>query len=385
MSTVLIPANLDYVPFNDTDLFYIRVCITPENWHSFDKNPELLNHIRLNYFTGCNSSYPRFDPASWPYKLHPCPEHKLISLTDRPTFSDFETITTIRVQELKLLAENYNEIYFFYSGGIDATTVLCSMLINWDKVTLSKLRVVMNQYSIDENPMMFRDHIEGKFAIIPIEDFYSRKIVFSNDAIYTGGMCADKIFGYDGVIEFDTRYPDKYQKPWRLNRDTIIDHFSSLSKSRDSGIFAYETVAESIERFLPESESIFDFLSWISFNWGYNNGVYSMAWALGHLPNEIDSKKWLSENCFIFFNSEEYQYWHLGTIDSPERMGSNAKMHKYAAKKYIYDFNKDIDYFLNKNKEKSLPRNPEHNSMYRFYAVDTNYTFYYQQSPVTPW
>ncbi|MEI6568497.1 MAG: hypothetical protein WCR20_17590 [Verrucomicrobiota bacterium] len=386
MSTIIIPSDLDHVPFDNTDLLYLRVHLTPENYNSFDNNPDLLNNIRLSFFTGTPASYPRFDPGSWPYKLHVAPEQNLITnLVNNPTFSDFETITTSRVNELKKRAEKYEEIYFFYGGGIDATVMLCAMLINWDEHTLSKVRLVMSQSSIDENPLMYRDYIRGKFNIIRAAEFYSGKYKLSNDAMFTGGWGADDISGYDSLPQFDAAYPGAYKNPWRKNIDLLVDYLSSRSGERKDGVFSVDTIKTSLEKHRIEVDTVFDFLSWVPFNWGYNIGVYAMSYSFGHVPDNIDHKKWIQENCFTFYNCEEFQYWHLGTIGSEVRMGATANMYKYSAKKYIYDFNKDREYFINKLKIKSTPLNIEYGSMHRMYAVDTDYNFYYQQSPQTPW
>ena len=386
MSTIIVPSNLDQVPFDDKELLYIRVQLTPENYGSFTDKPDLLNNIRLCFFTGTPASYPRFDPGSWPYKLHAAPEQHLITnLVNNPAHLVIETITTQRVMELKTRAEKYDTIYFFYGGGIDATVMLCAMLINWDSYTLSKLRLVMNQNSIDENPSVYRDYIHGKLSMIRCEDFYSGKYTLSNDAIFTGGWGADDISGYDSLPQFDQAYPGIYKKPWRNNVDVLVEYLSSRSGEHKDGLFAFETIRTSLEKHRIEVDTVFDFLSWVPFNWGYNIGVYAMSYSFGHVPNDIDSKKWIQENCFTFYNCEEYQYWYLGTIGSEVRMGSTANMYKYAAKKYIYDFNKDREYFINKLKIKSTPLNIGYSSMHRMYAVGTDYTFYYQQSPQTPW
>ena len=276
--TIIVPSDLTYIPFDNTDLLYMRVQLTPENYNSFMNRPELLKHIRLCHFTGTAGSYPRFDMDSWPYKFHTAPEQNLITnLVNNPVFSDFETVTYNRVQELKRMAESYDNIYLFYSGGIDATTMLCAMLRNWDAATLSKLIVILNQNSIDENPNMYRDHIHGKFPIIPIEDFYSRKCTFSNDAVYTQGAGANQIFGYDEMPQFEDAFPGEYRNPWKKNIDTLIKYFSLRSGEYDDGVFTYETIRASFEKHNIEMDSLFDFMSWYSFNWSVlcPSGVFS--------------------------------------------------------------------------------------------------------------
>ena len=386
--TIIVPSDLTYIPFDNTDLLYMRVQLTPENYNSFMDRPNLLRHIRMCHFTGIGASYPRFDPGSWPYRFHSAPEQLLITnLVNNPEFSDFGTITDRRVQELKIMAEKYEKIHLFYSGGIDSTTILCAMLKNWDPQTLSKLVLVMNQHSIDENPVMHIDYILGKFDTIATEDFYSRKHILTDDTVYTGGTGANQIFGYDEVPNLDEVFPGKYTKPWKNNIDTIIKYFSIRSGEMGDGMFTFETIKASLEKHRIEMDTVFDFMSWYSFNWAGVEPVYLLSVYFGHLDAGIDKKRWIRENSFSFFSSEDYQYWYLGTIGTDLRSGTTANMYKYAAKKYIYDFNHDKEYFVNKLKVPSVTAEliPEYKFAHKLYAIDTDYNFYYQQSPQTPW
>ena len=220
MSVFYIPSDLATVPFDfDVPLFHLTVQLTPENYNSFTGKPDLLNNIRLRFFTGVPSSYPRFDPKSWPYNLIAPPEHNLIVPINNPQFQDFDTLTDLRAIELKCRAEKYEKVYLFYSGGIDSTIMLCSLLKNWNSAELSKLVVVLNQNSIDEYPLMFREYILDKLSTVSTDDFYSGKYIFDNGSIYTSSACADCIFGYQEMPDFDEKFPNVYLKPWRKNKD----------------------------------------------------------------------------------------------------------------------------------------------------------------------
>ena len=200
----------------------------------------------------------------------------------------------------------------------------------------------------------------------------------------------------DYLIEFEANFVRRGGKViWADDGETAIREILTILRKFDarkvvkqkSMVTEELELNHALEKHNIEMDSLFDFMSWYSFNWSFPLTPYSTAASFGHLPDELDKKKWVQENHLPFFNSEEYQYWYLGTIGTDLRSGTSANMYKYSAKKYIYDFNHDEEYFINKLKVKSISAKmiPAYKFAHKLYAVDTDYNFYYQQSPQTPW
>ena len=71
------------------------------------------------------------------------------------------------------------------------------------------------------------------------------------------------------------------------------------------------------------------------------------------LIHGLDENKFvLGENIIHFFQSTEFQNWSISNHD--KKIHQEWKSYKYVAKQYIYDFHKDYQYYINKEKEPSL-------------------------------
>jgi hypothetical protein len=119
-------------------------------------------------------------------------------------------------------------------------------------------------------------------------------------------------------------------------------------------------------------ETVHDFLWWVNFNWGYDTDLIYMLWQYQDLSTNIDTKKFIEENVFFWFNSVECQNWAVSLLGTEQRDG------KYAFKKYIYDFDNDLEYFNHKKKEISTPKNSKMLKNKQVLAIDTNYNLYYR-------
>ena len=69
----------------------------------------------------------------------------------------------MRAKELLARAERLDvSLYSFWSGGIDSTCVLVSLLKNASASQKERIVVLMSEESISENPNFYRDHVHGK-------------------------------------------------------------------------------------------------------------------------------------------------------------------------------------------------------------------------------
>ena len=122
---------------------------------------------------------------------------------------DFSTIESLSLEECcskkahELLSDN-SPIYLLYSGGIDSTLALVSLIkagIRKDQLT-----VVCNTDSIRENPTFFYTHIKSKFKLMSSELFmqHARTSPLPGRAV----LCepGDALYGqYLGATAFTTR------------------------------------------------------------------------------------------------------------------------------------------------------------------------------------
>src|ERR1700733_10926414 len=88
--------------------------------------------------------------------LFPMPAYRTFTKT-------YEEVCNARAKELLERAEKLDvSLYSFWSGGMDSTTVLVSLLKNATASQKDRIVVLMSEESISENPNFYRDHVRGK-------------------------------------------------------------------------------------------------------------------------------------------------------------------------------------------------------------------------------
>jgi hypothetical protein len=78
------------------------------------------------------------------------------------------------------------------------------------------------------------------------------------------------------------------------------------------------------------------------------------------------------DNYFMFFSTKEFQLWSMNSSD--DLIYDTIKTYKYKCKEYIYDFDGNEDYKLNKMKIGSLPKICMRKPM--ALAIDSNMNYY---------
>jgi hypothetical protein len=178
------------------------------------------------------------------------------------------------------------------------------------------------------------------------------------------------------MLVFNQMYPDAYSRLWKDNIDKIIAYYaikSDLAIARR----IIDTVTQSLVKSNFDIETVYEFFWWISFNWGWDMDIYQSVW-YWRLAPDANTKQFLEENHFIWLNTIDYQDWAINTIGTTLMMGDNIRMAKYSMKKYIYDFNHDLEYFANKMHEGSVSKNKSLITT-ALCGIDSNYTIYYRK------
>lgn len=374
----------DQLPLLGTDLYYVNHhLILNTSTHREEIISNLDTKLKFESLFGINvnpgGAYPRFNRETSSYKLFENPLYSYLPDLQKYKKINFTEITDSRAKELLDYSNNYDCVYLFWSGGIDSTVILTSIIKNWSSADLEKLIIVLNEDSILENTAVYNNYINGKIKTEAVERFFSGELNLSHDCIYVDGNAGDSVT-YLQIDRFDKMFPNHYLKPWKQNIDILIKYFST-STSEQHGIETYKRVVRSINTNNLEVETIFDFLWWMTFNWLHEKLLYNILWQ--YTPcffsnNNLNTKQFLEENMFQWFNSNEYQDWMISTIGTTERIGNTILTNKYAYKKYIFDFNNDHEYFLYKKKEASTPKIKTLDSHIILCAIDTDYNYYYR-------
>jgi hypothetical protein len=360
------------LPLLDKDLLFVdpyRIVLSSDNRDQIlsSIDVDIKHQILIGWTTRESISYPRFNLATYFYKLKR--NSKINILPNGKSALDTETLFDSRSSELYTASEKYNRVYLFWSGGIDSTLMLASVLKNWTNI--EKLTVVLNHFSIEEHPLFYQKYIKDQLSIINTDDFFNRVIGFDHNNIYVTGNFGDPLITFDGFNNFNSQYPGISNMPWKTNIDTIIKYYSVNSNKKLAVYTVSQIIKTSSEAQIP-LETVHDFLWWVNYNWGYDTDLNYKLWQYQDLSSDIDTKKFIEENIFFWFNSLECQNWAVSLS------GTDQRNSKYAFKKYIYDFDKDKQYFRYKKKEYSTPKNPQVIKNKQILAVDFDYNMYYR-------
>lgn len=221
------------------------------------------------------------------------------------------------------------DIFVMWSGGIDSTCVLVSILKNWPAQELKRITVLCNTDSIKENKK-FLPIITKNFKIETssdrIEEFLKRGHVIT-------GELGDQLFGSDIVGECVRRWGDSVIKmPWQEVAPRLFEEFSP-----DKGKPTYSNYVEIVKESPIELKTVHDFFWWLNF---------SQKWQHVKLRT-LGSKTWTNPKLYFpklvhFYETIDFQVWSLHNQD--KKIKDKWVTYKYTSKDYIVDYSKDTDY-----------------------------------------
>jgi len=259
------------------------------------------------------------------------------------------------------------KVYLLWSGGIDSTIIATSILKNLGARTFENLYIVLNQESIDENPVFFYRFLQDK-NIIQYNEFCKLNLDTDNSLVLTGEG-GDQIFGHSIGNKILSQDPVLAASPWRSNIDTLKKFFDSYSTPGFWDLF-YDIMRCSIAKSHARIETVYDFAWWLNYNFKFDSVMYRTPLIL--FPELVASQRADYYNKVILnaFAELPIQQWSI-SAGSEEKIGKTKKSFKYAGKYYIYEFDRNEHYFKEKRKEWSLPAAPS-----PVIALDKNFQIY---------
>ena len=235
----------------------------------------------------------------------------------------------------QLMKLNKDKYYISYSGGIDSTTALASLLKFWPKDFLERLVIYMNSESIKENPSFFLDHIMNKFPIFSSFSEISSKLV-SEDALLITGELGDQLFGSDMLGPGSTAFGDEtlhqsYEKYTPLYINAYLEN-----DTEGTGERIFSVIKDIVTESPIPIKTTFDFFWWLNFSQKWQNVKFR------YLERNIWSLKATYGNHILhFFDTPEFQHWSLDNHDL--KIGKGWADYKIAAKNFLYNFTKNSE------------------------------------------
>ncbi|SEB48282.1 hypothetical protein SAMN04489761_0973 [Tenacibaculum sp. MAR_2009_124] len=257
-----------------------------------------------------------------------------------PVINDTKTFKEICDHRAKqVLNSTTSDLNVLWSGGIDSTLALISILKQCSSEELSRINIILSKESIKEYTTFYKEVIEGKLNHKLITGTIYEHISPS-DVIITGEN-GDQLFGSD-KLKHTVISKDAFSSYHKI-LDFIISRKLGSSKYTSDIIKYLEPV---INKCPFEIITLYDYLWWMNFALKWQ--TVSMRLLYGINRNAQD----LEHNVYHFFKTPSFQSWSLSNHD--KKIKDTWKSYKYIAKEIIYDYHNDKEYLVNKEKEPSL-------------------------------
>lgn len=307
----------------------------------------------------------------WPQEIPPgfeMPEYN-------PAFNrSFDEITDDRAKQIAELIRTKNQKFaVMYSGGIDSTIIMAALIKNLTEEELKNVTVCANPYSMIENPMFWKKFIWGKFKLLDSG-------VTKYDELISLGLRpitadeGDCIFGTMGFLELQQNFEYYLEKlspksqtylrsirnkmtssdvHYSEFKDLIIEHWN-IPTNKELGSSWYDKFEKNIKTSTVPIISLHDYYWWLLFN---TKWVSCAIRSSVFLSDRINYKEVINDWAINWFNTPEYQQWSMVNNNNGEKIQLTATTYKMAARRYIYDLDKNDWYFYFKLKMGSLAPN----------------------------
>jgi hypothetical protein len=257
----------------------------------------------------------------------------------------FDEICDDKARELLNRLGN-RKLAVMYSGGVDSTLILCSLIKNATKEELKRVVVLLSNESIGENPNFYYNYIIKNFECVSSYRF--PYFLGDDNYLFVSGENADQLFGSQVNDSFtkENPYTDLF-KTMNEAEGQIMDYFNikldaSNKKYAEPMMLIFKKMVDAAP---IELNNVYKFFWWINFVTKWQS-VYVRI--LPYSMNKTTLK--LEENYTTFYCSEDFQLWSMNNTDKFSEIDSAGKR---IPKQYIVDVNGDKEY-LNKPKFGSL-------------------------------
>lgn len=290
----------------------------------FNSHPDIKFYEKLtNTISGC-WLVDRTQTVQLPFRT---------KLMEKNILPDLSAVNPISLDEccidrsVELLSSN-SVLYFLYSGGIDSTLALTSLIKAG--ATKDQLIVVCNTDCIRENPNFYNNYIKPSFKLMSSEFFmqYIRTNTLDGKIV----LCepGDGLYGqYLGSAAFEMFGGPYLRKP--ATRQNIFDFFRAKGLEDDVANCCIDVYQANINLCPRPIETLYDFFWWTHFNWRWQYHCEKLRLRTPLEP-EVEA----------FYATVNFQKWAATHTQYEIKRHSDFK-HDY--KQLIYEFTNDQEYF----------------------------------------
>lgn len=242
-------------------------------------------------------------------------------------------------QRAQTILENHDRVTVSWSGGVDSTVVVTSLLKNG--LNPKNLTILASSSSEEEYPFFYKYLHDIGVQYIESETVSANFDKVEEGALVTG-WCADQLFGSNIHI----RNLDWYNLPW-------IEGVALAFKDRGYEVKSAEL--EQIREAFTEYSKIFGvgMEQFCEFAFLFNFGI---KWSYVSQETKMTvTKQSIRNRIYNFFDTVEFQHFALQNYSTIRERNPNRflKYYKRPLKEYIYSFTNDDYYFRKKGKKNS--------------------------------
>lgn len=339
---------------------------------SYDKHLNTANYQHSKWFTLQQSTlWPphttsRVHQLDTPWKLAPtvCPIPPIASNAE---LNFAQVIESIADEFCRKINDTGKTPYVCWSGGIDSTSILVSILKTASPEILKKLIILHSNNSITENAHFYYKYIDQKLKTQDIDSFTITPDNH-NQIIIVDGEAGNQCMGQSSIqrLIYNQQF-DLLDKPWKE-----IDNLSSLLTNANQ--FNIDLVKESIKHSPVPIETGYDFLWWTNFNFKFDDVLLRKIPRYTCNLNAEQTKTFYEKSLFRFYSQPSMQIWSMLTKDL-RREGLKITP-KYVPKKYIHDFDHNDFWFYMKREEGSASKVLLSMAHTAIFAIDSSWSKY---------
>lgn len=261
----------------------------------------------------------------------------------------YEDVCDERAKEIIERATEFDcDVYVMWSGGIDSTLALISLLKAAGREERKRLVVLLSEYSIAEYPQFYRDHIRGKLRA---EARSSLDRILGDPHILVTGEHNDQLMGSDMAAALIASHGTSFiHAPYA--RDKILAHYESKLDDRAAAEHFLMLFERLVKKAPIPIQTNFDFLWWVNFSLKWQTVFMRMLTFTPRGRAERITREYVERYYMPFYCTDDLQLWSMNNLD--KRIKGDWRSYKWVSKDIIYDFTKDKEYRDHKAKRGSL-------------------------------
>ena len=290
-----------------------------------------------------------------------------------PEFREFnrpfgELIDERAIELMNQVKASGKKLAVMYSGGIDSTAIVCSLLKNCSEKDIKEnVIVLLSDHSILENQNFYNNYVSKKFECV--SSFRFPYFVGNDNFLLISGECADQCFGSQVTGKFTSYRPYSFlfEKVDNVADEVIAWMTGRLQDEYKQYAPKYFAMFKKLCDAAPiPIDTLYKFLWWINFTNKWQSVYVRVLPYSKNIPNIK-----ILENYTTFYCPEQFQLWAMNNTDRLVR--DTEESVKYIIKDYILDFNGDKDYYK-KPKVGSLTNLVKQKEIVMFLNDDMTYT-----------